>query len=375
MNKSKLKQSNRLIIKGLQTLSGFGRNFYTTQKNQAKTKAELTFIGEKKMQNIQNQLFGYNAVDYFLKDQIKDVGELKSPGTDKIFWLNYHGIHDARLIEEVGQGLNIDRLVIRQILDTTLRPKVEEDKAYLSLNIKSILKKEPDTLHMEQISFILSENFVISFQEEKGDHFQSIRHRITENVGFIRKRTSDYLLVQLLDAILDNYFETIETINQEISALEKTLLKEPDEQTILALETHKRSAQLIKKALGPFREVIQNLLNNETPLLRKENIRYYKDLANSSTSAMEEIESSIKTLEGLANIYFASLSHKMNEIMKMLTLVATIFIPLTFIAGIYGMNFEYMPELKYRYGYFMIWGVILAVSVIMIVYFRRKRWL
>lgn len=375
MTKSKLKHSNRLIVKGLQTLSGFGRNFYTTQKNQAKTKAELTFIGEKKMENIQNQLFGYNAVDYFLKDQIKDVGELNSPKTDKIFWLNYHGIHDARLIEEVGKGLNIDRLVIRQILDTTLRPKVEEDKAYLSLNIKSILKKEPDTLHMEQISFILSENFVISFQEEKGDHFQSIRHRITENVGFIRKRTSDYLLVQLLDAILDNYFETIETINQEISALEKTLLKEPDEQTILALETHKRSAQLIKKALGPFREVIQNLLNNETPLLRKENIRYYKDLANSSTSAMEEIESSIKTLEGLANIYFASLSHKMNEIMKMLTLVATIFIPLTFIAGIYGMNFDYMPELKYRYGYFMIWGVILSVSVLMIIFFRRKRWI
>lgn len=375
MNKSKLKPSNRLIIKGLQTLSGFGRNFYTTQKNQAKTKAELTFIGEKKMENIQNQMYGYNVTGYFLKEQIKDIGELKTSKTDDNFWLNYHGIHDAKLIEEVGQQLNIDRLVIRQILDTTLRPKVEEDRDYLTLNIKSILKKEPDTLHMEQISFILGENFVISFQEEKGDHFQSIRHRITENVGFIRKRTSDYLLVQLLDAILDNYFETIEIVNQEISVLEKTLLKEPDERTIFELEAHKRSAQLIKKALGPFREVIQNIVNTETPLLRKENIRYYKDLANSSTSAMDEIESTLKTLEGLANIYFASLSHKMNEIMKMLTLVATIFIPLTFIAGIYGMNFEYMPELKYRYGYFIIWGVILSVSVLMIIFFRRKRWI
>lgn len=372
---SKIPPPNRLIIKGLRTLGGLGRNLYTTQKSQAKTKAELTFIGEKKMENVQNQLFEYNSAGYFLKEQIKVIGELNTPKTEKNFWLNYHGIHEAKLIEEVGQQLNIDRLVIRQILDTTLRPKVEEDKNYLSLNIKSILKKDPDTLHMEQISFILGENFVISFQEERGDHFQSIRHRITENVGFIRKRTSDYLLVQLLDAILDNYFETIEIINQEISALEKTLLKDPDERTILDLETQKRSAQLIKKALGPFREVIQNILNNETPLLRKENIRYYKDLANSSTSAMEEIESSLKALEGLANIYFATLSHKMNEIMKMLTLVATIFIPLTFIAGIYGMNFEYMPELKYRYGYFIILGVMLSVSALMIFYFRRKRWI
>lgn len=375
MNKSNLVKPNKLIKKGLQTLGSFSLNLYTSQKTQAKTKAELTFIGEKKMEKTQNQLFKYNSSEYFLKEQFQDFQILKTSAENKNYWLNFHGIHDARVIEGVGEKLNIDRLVIRQILDTTLRPKVEEDKDYLSLNIKSILKKEADKLHTEQISFVLGANHVISFQEERGDHFQSIRHRIKENVGFIRKRTSDYLLVQLLDAILDNYFETIEIINQEISTLEKIILQNPDEQTVLTLETHKRSAQIIKKALGPFREVIQNILNSDTNLLRKENIRYYKDLANSSTSAMEEIDSTLKTLEGLANIYFASLSTKMNEIMKVLTLVATIFIPLTFIAGIYGMNFDYMPELRYRYGYFVIWGVILFISALMFIYFRRKRWI
>ena len=375
MNKSNLPQPNKLIIKGLHTLSSFSRNLYTTQKTQAKTKAELTFIGEKKMEKVQCQLFEYNLSEYSLNEQFNDFEILKTSPENKNYWLNFHGIHDAKVIEDIGEKLNIDRLVIRQILDTTLRPKVEEDKDYLSLNIKSILKKESNKLHTEQISFVLGTNHVISFQEEKGDHFESIRYRIKENVGFIRKRTSDYLLVQLLDAILDNYFETIEIINQEISTLEKIILKNPDEQTVLTLETHKRSAQVIKKALGPFREVILNILNSDTKLLRKENIRYYKDLANSSTSASEEIDNTIKTLESLANIYFASLSTKMNEIMKVLTLVATIFIPLTFIAGIYGMNFDYMPELNYRYGYFAIWGVILIVTSIMLIYFKRKRWI
>jgi magnesium transporter len=279
------------------------------------------------------------------------------------------------LVEKIGDMLQLDRLMIRQILDTTQRPKVEIDEQHLFLNIKAILNDEHGALLVEHMSFVMGPNYLVSFQEEKGDHFESIRHKITEGVGFIRKRSIDYLLVQLLDAILDNFFSAIDTLNEECALLEKAILRNPDEETTLALENLKRSAQSIKKALGPFREVLLNILNEDSGLIRKENIRYFKDLINTTTSAIDEIDNTQKTLESLTNIYFASLSQKMNEIMKVLTTVATIFIPLTFVAGIYGMNFDYMPELSMRYGYFFVLGIMLLVSVVMVIYFKRKKWI
>lgn len=370
-----LARPDKLIIKGIRTLSSPSHNLYTDQKTEAKAKAELTFIGKKKMDKIRNQLYEYNLDIQTKRENLSDFKEIVTPSRDKNYWLNFHGIHDVKLIERIGKIINLDRLTIRQILDTTQRPKVEAEDDYLFLSIKSILKEKVGELKVEQISLILGTNYVITFQEEKGDHFESIRFKIKKGVGFIRKRSSDYLLGQLLDAILDNYFETIDKINEEISLLEKMILKNPDEHTTLALENHKRSAQIIKKALGPFKEALLNILNGHTKLIKRENVRYFKDLSNTATSAIEEIDNIQKILEGLTNIYFASLSQKMNEIMKVLTTVATIFIPLTFIAGIYGMNFDNMPELHYRYGYFVIWGIILIVTIVMIIYFKRKKWI
>lgn len=375
VNPKEFKRPDKLLLKGIHTLSSLSRNLYTDQKTEAKAKAELTFIGKKKLEKVLNQLYEYNLESYNHKENMTDFSHLKLLDADKNHWLNFHGIHEVPIIEKIGEILQLDRLMVRYILDTTQRSKVELDEGYLFLSIKSILKIEAGELNVEHLSFILGPNFLISFQEEKADHFQSIRYKIQEGVGFIRKRSIDYLLMQLLDAILDNYFETIDKINKEINILEKVILKSPDEQTTLELETHKRSAQIIKKSLGPFKEVLLNILNEQTRLIRKENIRYCKDLVNSATSATEEIDNTLKTLDGLTNIYFASLSHKMNEIMKVLTTVATIFIPLTFIAGIYGMNFDYMPELHYRYGYFVIWGIMLIASILMIIYFKRKKWI
>lgn len=375
VNPKEFVRPDKLLLKGIHSLSSLSRNLYTDQKAEAKAKAELTFIGKKKLEQVHNQLYAYNLDNYSKKENLTEFSNLTSLDKEKNHWLNFHGIHEVPIIEKVGEILQLDRLLVRYILDTTQRSKVELDDGYLFLSIKSILKVEAGELNVEHLSFILGQNFLISFQEEKADHFESIRYKIKEGVGFIRKRTIDYLLMQLLDAILDNYFETIDVINQEINTLEKVILKNPDEKTTLALETHKRSAQIIKKSLGPFKEVLLNILNEHTRLIRKENIRYYKDLVNTVTSATEEIDSTLKTLDGLTNIYFASLSQKMNEVMKVLTTVATIFIPLTFIAGIYGMNFEHMPELHYRYGYFVIWGIMLSVSIMMIIYFKRKKWI
>ncbi|MEO9965487.1 MAG: magnesium/cobalt transporter CorA [Reichenbachiella sp.] len=363
-----------LLIEGIKTLGSLGQNLYSDKKSEAKAKAELAFIGQKKMDKVQHQLFRYNADDLEYKEMLKSFQVLKRLKPESIYWLNLHGIHDEQVVQEVGKMVQVDRLTIRQILDTTQRSKSEEYDNYLFFSVKSIAKTK-DNVEVEQLSFILGTGYVISFQEEVGDHFDGIRHKIKEGLGFIRKRGGDYLLSQLLDAIVDNYFEAIDQINADISLIEKVVINDPDKSTLIALEKHKSEAQIIKKALGPFKEAISNILSGDTALIKDVNLKYYKDINNSAVAAMEEIDATLRALEGLTNICFASQSQKMNETMKVLTTVATIFIPLTFIAGIYGMNFDNMPELHHPYGYYYTWGVMGAISIAMLIYFKVKKWI
>jgi len=374
MKASDITRPDKVLLKGLKTLTSFSQNLYSDKKAESKGKGELVFIGEKKMEEVQTQLYCYNKDSISIDEKLK-YDFLKSPSPTMNYWLNFHGIHEVDTIQEVGKLLELDRLTIRQILDTTLRSKVEKYEDYLFLSVKSILKNEAGELIVEQISFLLGPHFVISFQEEIGDHFGDIRNKLNEGLGYLRKRECDYLMVQLMDAILDNYFETIDQLNSEIAIIEDQILKNPEKSTQMVLENHTKSSQIIKKALGPIKESLVNIVSGGSPLIKKANMKYFKDVAHSATSAMEEIDSTMKTLESLKNIYFASLSQKMNETMKVLTTVATIFIPLTFIAGIYGMNFENMPELREPNGYFVTLGVMAGVAVAMLVYFRVKRWM
>lgn len=372
-----LKRPDKLLFQGIKSLTdniNFG--LYADKKTEAKANAEIAFIGEQKMEEVQCQLYDYDKEGININENVKDYGFLKNKGSDKSFWLNFHGIHDVALVQGVGGVVGLDRLTLRQILDTTQRPKVEEYENHLFFSVKSILKGEgAGGLKMEQLSFILCSGYLISFQEEISDHFEGIRNKLVEGLGFIRGKKSDYLLAQLLDAILDNYFETIDQINHEVSFLEKEAIKNPDKSTLILLETHKQSAQVIKKALRPFREALTNIIGGHANLIDNDNLKYYRDLANSSMAAVEEIDATLKTLEGLTNIYFASQSQKMNKTMKVLTTVATIFIPLTFIAGIYGMNFENMPELSHPNGYFYTLGAMGFTFTGMLVYFKVKKWI
>ena len=374
MSSLNLTRPDKLLKQGLKTLSSVRYNLYSDQKTEAKAKAKLTFIGEKKVEEVKVQLYEYDLESLKRIEKVSTFDFLKDRGTGKSYWLNFHGIHDVKLIQMLGESMGLERLTLRQIIDTTQRPKVEEYEHYLFFSVKSILKQDAGEMQVEQLSFVLGQHFIISFQEEEGDHFEGIRNKLSEGLGFIQSRKSDYLLVQLLDAILDNYFETIDQVNFEIAALEKTLFQNPGKSTLIYLEGHKRSAQLIKKSLGPMKEAIFNILNGRSQLVKKENLKFFKELANSATSAIEEIDTTLRTLESLTNIYFASLSQKMNETMKVLTTVATIFIPLTFIAGIYGMNFENMPELGYQYGYPITLGAMSIIFVGMLIYFRKKKW-
>ncbi|MEM7551428.1 MAG: magnesium/cobalt transporter CorA [Bacteroidota bacterium] len=366
---------DKLLVSRLKTLISLPNTLYSAQKSTAKGKAEITFIGEKKLEKVETQLYKFDKDTYDLIEGIKEFDMFPKKEDSKIYWLNFHGLHEVDLTKELGESLKLDRITVRQVLDTTLRPKVEEYDHYIFFSIKSILKDEVDGFKVEQLSFILGYGFVISFQEEISDHFDHIRNKIEDNLGLIRKRTADFLVFQLLDAILDNYFETIEQIGLEVNELEKMVFKEPKQEALVRLEQMKQSSEMIKKALNPFKDALRILSKRQTAFVLKENNKYYKEVLNTCMSAVEEIDSTIKSLESLTNIYFSSLSQKMNETMKVLTTVATTFIPLTFIAGVYGMNFNYMPELQFKYGYFTVWGVMGIIFIGMLVYFKRKGWL
>jgi len=377
-----LKNPDEVLIKSLRSLTnitgsvtGTNFRFYSQIKSQAKGKTELTFIGEKKMEEVKLQLFTFNNETCQETQNNEDYHLIRLDDHACNYWLNVHGIHEVDLIEKISDTLCLERLTVRQIVDTTQRPKVDDYDDYIYFSVKSILRDTNQQLHIEQLSFVLGKNYVASFQEEVGDHFGHIRHKMRENLGLIRKRECDFLLFQLLDATLDNYFETLDVINHEVGLIEKETLTNPKQSTLLLIEKNKKDVDKIKKSLSPFKEALTNILKDRTHYINKRNRKYFRDLKNSCTNAIEEAAATHATLESLTNIYFSTLSHKMNETMKILTTVATIFIPLTFIAGIYGMNFEYMPELKWHYGYFGVWGIILIIFAGMIYYFKTKKWL
>lgn len=377
-----LKKPDEILLKSLRSLTnitgsitGINFNFYSKIKSEAKGKTELTFIGEKKVAEAKLQLFTYNEIFCNETEKATDFELIDTADHSHNYWLNLHGIHDVELIENIGNALCFERLTVRQVVDTTQRPKVDDYDDYIFFSIKSILIREDHQLHIEQLSFVLGKNYVVSFQEEVGDHFDHIRNKMRDNLGQVRKRECDFLLFQLLDAILDNYFETLDHINHEVALLEKETITNPKQSTLLLIEKNKKDVDKIKKSLLPFKEALTNILKDRTHFITKRNRKYFRDLKNSCTNAIEEANSTYSALESLTNIYFSSLSQKMNETMKVLTTVATIFIPLTFIVGVYGMNFQFMPELSWRYGYFVIWGIMLCVLGGMIVYFKRKKWL
>lgn len=356
------------------TMGWINRRLYSRERISAKNKAELTYIGAPAEQASGCQLYSFDASHCSVTEGEVNLSPLQEPG--KLHhWYNLHGIHDVDRVLALAERAQIDRLSIRQLLDTRQRPKVTYYEQYLLITIKSIVPHVEEGLHIEQITFILQNQVLLTFQEEQADHFEGIRNKITENLGFIRKRTPDYLLSQLLDALLDHYHETIEHLNVQVRGLESQVLHDPNNALLISIERLRQYAVEIRKALRPFREAINKITVDIPELITPDNRKYYADLANGLAGATEEIEGCINSLEGLSNMYFSSLSHKMNETMRLLTLVATIFIPLTFIAGIYGMNFSDMPELQWPYGYYMSLGLMALVGIGMFAYFKYKRWL
>jgi magnesium transporter len=296
---------------------------------------------------------------------------------DHVYWLNYHGLEERENIESLAIKLSVDKLVVESLYLPVRRPKVEEYPAYIYFSVRSLLPTDSSekTLVEDQISFILGDNYLISYQEKSSDHFTDVRDRIEKSRGKIRTKGPDFLLYRMLEAIIDNYFEVLSDSAKNIEIIDKQILKYQNKQLFRELENEKRKLISLRKIVLPLREISNELLSFESKFIQKENMRYFNNLQKSCQTILEEIEANKQILEGLANLYYAAQGQRMNEIMKFLTVVSSIFIPLTFIVGIYGMNFKYMPELEYPYGYYTIVGVMLLLSLALLFYFIKKGWL
>jgi len=336
----------------------------------------LVHTGEKKAGEVNISVIEYDEAN-FQKRELKTIEEcflLKD--RPAVTWVDVEGIHQIDNIQKLGDCYNFHPLVLEDILNTDQRPKIEDHENYLYIVLKMLHYEEKAEVVMEQVSLILGPNFVFSFREGMEKNvFHSVRERIINSKGRIRKMGADYLLYTLIDTIVDNYFVILEKMGENIERLEEELIKNPTKQTLHQIHQLKREMIFLTRAVWPLREVINVMERGESSLIKDSTRIYLRDVYDHTIRVIDSIETFRDLLSGMLDIYLSSISNRMNEIMKFLTIVGTIFIPLTFVVGIYGMNFEYMPELKWHSGYFTILGLMAAIGISMLVYFKRKKWL
>jgi magnesium transporter len=335
----------------------------------------LVYIGEKKVENVRITFLDYDEQS-FEEKQVPNIEEcLKLKDTGTVSWINIDGLHDIELLEKLGKGFELHPLVLEDILNTGQRPKFEDYEKHIFIVLKMLsFSQEYQSVETEQVSVILGPNYVISFQERIGDVFEQIRDRIRNSKGRIRKTGPDYLAYALLDAIVDNYFVILEKLGEKIESMEEEVINNPRERTVQQIHSLKREMISLRKSIWPLRELIGGLQKSESSLIKETTDIYMRDVYDHTIQIIDTIESFRDMVSGLLDIYLSSLSNKMNAVMKVLTIIATLFIPLTFVAGIYGMNFKYMPELQWRWSYPIVWLVMITIGGVMLCYFKRKKW-
>ena len=339
-------------------------------------------VGERKAESVKMTVLDYTDTQCEFRE-VKQVEEC-FPYKDKTSttWINIDGLHDVSLIEKIGVHFGIHPLIIEDILNTGQRPKIDifEDYLFVVLKMHSY-NSAARNIDTEQISLVLGKYFVLSFQEREGDIFEPLRARIINAKGRVRKAGSDYLLHSIIDSVVDNYFKVLEGIGEEIEDVEDSLIENPVPDTVKKIHSLKSESLFLRKSVWPLREVISTLEREESPLIKKATRIYMRDLYDHTIQVIDTVETYRDIIAGMLDVYLSSVSNRMNEIMKVLTIYAVIFIPLTFIAGIYGMNFNTekspfnMPELSWYFGYPFALGLMALIGISMLVYFRRKKWL
>ena len=334
----------------------------------------LVHVGERKIENVRIRLMDYDE-DRIDEKELKSINEsLSYRDKESVTWINIDGLHDIDLISNIGELFGLHPLVLEDIVNTEQRPKMDDYDEYIFIVSKMLYYDlELHKIQFEQLSLILWRNFVISFQEREGDVFEPVRERLRKGKGRIRKMGPDYLLYALMDAVVDNYFIVLENIGERIEELEEGLVSNPKPDILQSIHEFKRELIYLRRSVWPLRELISSLERGETGLIREKTTLYLKDVYDHTIQVIDTVETYRDVVSGMMDLFLSSVSNRMNEVMKMLTVIATIFIPLTFIAGIYGMNFENMPELKWHWGYPIALSAMLIIGIIMLLWFRRKK--
>ncbi|AEH61234.1 magnesium and cobalt transport protein CorA [Methanosalsum zhilinae DSM 4017] len=334
----------------------------------------LVHIGEKKTETVRISYldYDYSNIHENVVDSIEECFPLKD--THTVSWINIDGIHRVDIIEKIGKQFDIHPLVLEDILHTNQRPKIEDFGNYMYIVLKMIYSNENNEINSEQISLIMGENFVISFQEIEGDTFEPVRKRIRSEKSRIRKMGPDYLTYALIDSIVDNYFIILEKIEDKLDLIEDEVVSSPTPDVLRNIHSLKWEMTYLRKSVWPLREVINSMTRTESNLIQESTRIYLRDLYDHTIQVIDTVETFRDILSGMLDVYLSSINNKMSEVMKFLTIIATIFIPLTFIAGVYGMNFEYMPELEWKWGYHLILSLMFLTVLTMVVYFKKKKW-
>ncbi len=352
------------------------RFFKDRSKSIGQVPGSLVFIGYKKVKTPVVDILTYNKE---ICNEIKNIktGEIQTHAVDNtVVWLNITGLHETSLIADIGRHFNMEQLLLEDILNTDQRPKFEEFNGNMCFFVKMLsFNREKKTFYAEHLVIYRSGNTIITFQEKPGDVLDPVRARIRNSRGRIRNSDGEYLVYAILDTIVDNYIFLIEKIGDEIEDLEDLILEKPDIKTIRQIYHYKRELNYLRKSVRPVRDMILLLMKSEPPLLSKKITRYFRDLYDLVTQSTEAIETYNLIISDQLNIYNSNVSNRSNETMKILTVFAAFFIPLTFFAGIYGMNFEYIPELKLKFGYLYFWIFIIIAGIFMYAFFRKRKWL
>jgi magnesium transporter len=337
----------------------------------------LVHIGEARTDKVKMEVIDYSEASFEQKaiERVEECFPFKARPT--VTWINIDGVHDIGIIEKIGKEFRINDLVLEDIVNTEQRPQAKDFGSFIFIVLK-MAKYDPadDELLTEQVSLVVGSNFVISFQEGKeGDVFGSVRERIRAGKDRIRKMGADYLAHALMDASVDSYFTVLEQIGMKLEDVEDETLNHPTPKTLEQIHKLKRNLIFLRKAVWPVREVASFLERSESPLIEKTTKIYFRDIFDHSLQLIDLIETFRDVAAGMLDIYLSSLSNRMNEVIKVLTIISTIFIPLTFLAGLYGMNFKNMPELGWRFGYYGVLALMVAIVVFMLFFFKRKRWI
>jgi magnesium transporter len=335
----------------------------------------IIHVGEKKIEKVKISLTEFDEKNVETCE-IHSVEEI-DPYTDtpQVTWVNVCGLHDTELIKQIGEKFNIHPLVLEDILNTETRPKIEITDDYIFIAMKMLTNNNHgDQIGIEQVSFILGNSFVFSFLEKSDSIFAPINERITNNYGRVRKQASDYLFYTLMDIVVDQYYLVLEQIEEKIELLDDEVIRSADRSQIEKIYNMKNKLLLTRRSLWPLREIFSRLIREESKLVNRKVMPYLRDLLDHTIQITETIDVQREITNGLMETHLSLMSYKMNEVMKVLTVIATIFIPLTFIVGIYGMNFPNMPEMKWPWAYFALWGVMIGLSVLMLYFFKKKKW-